>query len=476
MISFSQILILLLFIYPAQFSVIEVFGITHIIPTPHFDLGNRDFNVTGKPILGKGCHAVQNLDHKKINHEYLALNSSKRILLVEYNEEDNSCFLIHYALECQKYAWCGGVLVQDHFFNPTGLDMWSVFDIHRERTEYKVPLTEASFDDFNFISSLILDAESKNQTTMIILTNDPNPWQTLFLSIPWMIFFRILSPIWSIGCLIFVIRLLFVKHRAKVPIRRGSFNQLSMNKNKTHVPLKSLCLGLHALTHVARVVAFSVDPFVSQQIFPHLVYYLLGLAFIITFDIATNILLVFVVRELTRADKSIDLKSRLIPAYCFVLFFVILDFLVSALGGLKVNFRYFPTWIVKAFFYVVMNIFLGLWYMREGYLFLSKYKKLETKMKKQNRSRVLLTRMTIVSSIGIILVGMLSILITLPQVFGNPTGHFCCWVSIVTVVQILSLAEISLFGGVVLDVRTVITKLRALSSSLTLFGTDTCDL
>ena len=62
---------------------------------------------------------------------------------------------------------------------------------------------------------------------------------------------------------------------------------------KSQIKLKTICLGLQCLTHLIRMVYYSVDPFLSQNIFPFLVSYEL-LTGIATFEIATNILLSYI--------------------------------------------------------------------------------------------------------------------------------------------------------------------------------------
>ncbi len=116
----------------------------------------------------------------------------------------------------------------------------------------------------------------------------------MFKSIPFLIYFRILSPIWSFGCFVLALKVL-----------GRSAKEISRNRSspKTGVVicgffirqpnLRLICLSFHVMTHVSRMTLFAVDPFFSQQIFPHLAFYLLQVGSV-TFATSTSILLSFV--------------------------------------------------------------------------------------------------------------------------------------------------------------------------------------
>ena len=94
-----------------------------------------------------------------------------------------------YIFDCQQRDWCKAVL----HFHPSeviaGRIVWSVFDKHRERSEYKVPLVVTIKEDFNYFKKLITEVENNQNNNSnnsnnssfyfdykVTLTLDPNPW------------------------------------------------------------------------------------------------------------------------------------------------------------------------------------------------------------------------------------------------------------------------------------------------------------
>eukprot|EP00298_Acanthocystis_sp_HF-20_P016557 c21511_g4_i2.p1 GENE.c21511_g4_i2~~c21511_g4_i2.p1 ORF type:complete len:493 (-),score=108.32 c21511_g4_i2:101-1549(-) len=443
---------LLLFVCNTFCSILKVYNsndssstdfTTYEIPTPHFYLGNLDFPFTGQVVFGKGCSAADSISDQQTNS-----SQTKLILFVEYNADDDSCFRLAHVFSCQKKSWCGGVLVQDVFYSPVGFRVYSLFDKHRSRSEYKVPLVESNFEDFDFFKDLIKSAQKKGNYYSVTLINDPNPWQEAFDSPALLVFFRILLPLWSSACFLLTIRILY-SQSATGKSNRGqhkSFRQLCFGLN-----LKQVCLLFHALTHIGRL-GVAIDPFPSQHIVPYIVFQVF-VAISLSFEMATHLLLSFVIRELTLANRTINIGQKIAYAYGPVVLLISAAFANAGLEGTLTNPPELPFLYIMIFFYCVVNICLGVWYFVQGYRFLKKCSAYEKSVQKENRARVTLTQTSLFNSVGMILFGITMIFFSLRVVFGTPWGLFSVYVITVTIVQFISVFEILLFGGVVVDFR-----------------------
>eukprot|EP00298_Acanthocystis_sp_HF-20_P017028 c21652_g1_i1.p1 GENE.c21652_g1_i1~~c21652_g1_i1.p1 ORF type:complete len:498 (+),score=169.17 c21652_g1_i1:24-1496(+) len=440
------------------------------IQTPGFDLGIRNFQLTKPTILTKGCGGISKIDINEITKLLSSTGESNLIVLIEADTDDNSCLPVNHILKCQEKSWCAGVIVQDPFYSPTGCEMWSVFDKKRDRSEYKVPLAQASLEDFNIISEAFLVSKSKNQSSTITIIDDKNPWLETINSVPFLLYFQILTPIWSVGCIILSIKGLLKKNRQlKTKKARTSIESFKTRCREifscSSPGLKTVCLRLHIFTHLSRIAFVGVDPFLSRQLYPHSVYYM-GLFCSMAFEIATNILLAFVIRELTQAKSTIDVMKKARLAYLFIFIFIIIDFLISLVGGLKIQVSTGPVWIVKAIFYVLLNIVLGIWYFIQGYKFLQKCQKLEKTLKKEkeNRAKEVLVRISTFNSIGLVFFGLCTVLTTERSIFGSPAGNFATFAAIVFIIQTSSFMEILLFAGIPLHWKNIKHSLMGIAN------------
>eukprot|EP00298_Acanthocystis_sp_HF-20_P016809 c21591_g1_i1.p1 GENE.c21591_g1_i1~~c21591_g1_i1.p1 ORF type:complete len:488 (+),score=107.79 c21591_g1_i1:68-1531(+) len=437
-------------------SYIEIFNSTtnnwtktYEVHTPAFDLGSREFPVVGEAILIYGCTGMSKMS--ALESSYIS-NSNKSILLAKYMASDNGCFRSDYIFECQRTSWCAGVMSQDHSFDPTGLHMWSMFDEHRDRSEYKVPLNQATLDDFNQIEETIINYRKQNISYRITLTSDPNPWTDMFTSIPFLIYFRILTPIWSFGCLFLTVYYFFSD--------RGNVNSNNItDKNETNKQkmcslskwgLKRTCLTLQFITHVSRVVFYAVDPFVSQQIFPYIWTMILS-TLITVLDLGTHVLLSFVVRQIVQAKKVINIMQSVRFVLLVVAIIFVLDFAAAIVTGYALNPPFFHVFLVKIFLYVFLNVTLGGWYFFQAYKFFKSSKENQKIVQKSSKARNNLTRITLISSLLMIVLGCFMILLAIPAIYGNPWGYFSFYVVVTFLIQILSFFEIFLFGGVSID-------------------------
>eukprot|EP00298_Acanthocystis_sp_HF-20_P023848 c33701_g1_i1.p1 GENE.c33701_g1_i1~~c33701_g1_i1.p1 ORF type:complete len:531 (+),score=116.99 c33701_g1_i1:56-1648(+) len=434
---------------------------------PAFALGNLDFPISGEPIWTQGCEGVVSLDNS-----LRVANATNKIVFLQYNPEDSACFYTHHVFMCQARSWCTGIFVEDYFFNPSGLNMWSVFDKTRPRSDYKVPMVQPTLEEFALFKRLIKDAEMNNKTVTLTLTSDPSKWGELFTSAMFLILFRVLYPVFSFGCFVLAIKLI-KKHaeEEKKRLRRMSSSLGSgYNRQKksfaffrTKPTLKMVCLVLQAFTHICRVFYFAIDPLFSQQIFPNLASYVMFTS-TTAFYIVTNILLAFVIRELTQAKQFIDVMTKIKIAYVIILCFLFLDYSTTILAGLVIRVGSTSTWLVKVVFYVILSIVLGLWYLWEGFKFLRRAHETEKKLKKtDNVAQRIMIQMAMVNSVGIIIFGCLCTLASFRGIYGTPAGYFTAWFSGYGISQITSFIQIFLFGGVLISSKRLsLTRMRSL--------------
>eukprot|EP00298_Acanthocystis_sp_HF-20_P004510 c14836_g1_i1.p1 GENE.c14836_g1_i1~~c14836_g1_i1.p1 ORF type:complete len:491 (-),score=113.99 c14836_g1_i1:23-1495(-) len=430
--------------------------------TPPFDLGNLNFPVSGAPIFVKGCNGLSRM----VSDELITIPSTDTIVFVESDIADNSCWAGSFIFQCQSLSWCRGIVIEDPFFTPTGLATWSYFDKRRDRTQYKVPYLQTTKEDFSTFQKLV-QLTYANQQPIVTIFGDTNPWSEMFDSGLFVFMFQVLSTLWSFFCLFLSVFLLrkkysktsynknrtsslmtpsqFTRHES-----RNSFSLLLQSKKS----LKTICLCLKIFTHTFRIFYFAVDPFFSQQVYPSLASYLL-LTATFSFEICTNILFSFIIRELTQATTIISIFTKAKFSLIFVLGFLILDFWTAIEAGLFISIGIFPSWIVKAFFYLILNICLGGWYFWQARRFLKKSIRSEKKFRKENKARECLTQISTVSSFGMILCGILFSFMSIREVFGSPWGYFGVFCAITVVSQITSLAQIFLLSHTLITVKTV---------------------
>eukprot|EP00298_Acanthocystis_sp_HF-20_P018547 c21985_g4_i1.p1 GENE.c21985_g4_i1~~c21985_g4_i1.p1 ORF type:complete len:497 (-),score=74.67 c21985_g4_i1:49-1539(-) len=451
----------------AQSTILEIFSSNSSIPTvyeintPHFDLGNKSFPVSSSGVIfSKNCNAFNLISDEQVQLVKTQTNSSKLIVLIQFDDQASyaKCFPQRYVFECQKRDWCDAVLLQDPFRTPAGFAMWSLIDEFRPRSDYKVPMLESNKEDFDLFKKLILQSQINNQTYRITLTNDENKWQVVFKSVPFLIYFRVLSPLWSLGCLGLLIFIFWKRGGTATGdsdmARKKSKQNLQTTKStfekffKKRLTLKQVCLLFHFITHLARVILYSIDPIQSQQIFTYIVAQLLT-ATTFSFVVATDILLAIIMRELTRTNKLIDIRKRTQFVYVIIIIFLFFDYFSSTLAGLKSDLP-FSTSIVMLVFYIGGNIVLGIWYFWQGYRFLKKCNENEKIVKQKSSPRVRLTQISLMNSIGMITFGLLCLMILVRDIFGNPWGYSFAYMSFIFVVQIISFFEILIFGGLVL--------------------------
>jgi hypothetical protein len=323
-----------------------------------------------------------------------------------------------------------------------------------------VPLVEASAEDFKLFSGLI---ELHPQTHNLTLTKSPNPWKKMFQSIPYLIFFRIITPLWSCGCLALCTRLLRTSNKIAPPkpVYQTKFECL-FRICRQQFTLKRVCLGLQAVTHLSRVALFTVDPIISCQILPYLALQLL-MACIVDFEISTNVLLAFVVRELTNAKVTINVMQKVLVAYCIMCLFIAVDFWLAVYAALFIDVGAYA-FIIRVMFMLVMNVFLGIWYLWQAVVFSRRFAAREQRIRRENRQRLTMTRITRNSAIGMITFGLLLAFLGVPDVYGKPWGFFFVWMALVTVFQLTSFSQILLFGGLALDKKMVLGVMKRMTS------------
>eukprot|EP00298_Acanthocystis_sp_HF-20_P003049 c13428_g1_i2.p1 GENE.c13428_g1_i2~~c13428_g1_i2.p1 ORF type:complete len:467 (+),score=67.70 c13428_g1_i2:35-1402(+) len=436
-IHFVQATILVSFIQESLGFILSINNSTktYVFNTPPLSFGNLNFPVTVTNIIFlRGCSS---LSPYPTNNNTLP----DSVIFWEDSEQDEiACFQSHFVFECQKYSWCLGVISIEPFFSPSGFFVWSVFDKKRDVSEFQVPLVEMTIDDFEILKSAI-----KNSNYSITLTLDPNPYQAAFESIGFIFFFHVFASIWSFIC--FVISVSQIRRRSK------------KRKDKSG-DLKKVCLILQVFTHVARFINVTVDPDFTQRIIPYLWGYI-SIYSCIAFELATNILLSFVIRELTRATRIIFVMKKVSVAYGFITVFLLLDLAISVYVGLRVNFVTQQAWIVKAFFYVIMNLLLGFWYLYEGIKFLRK-------CRRQNNinsgPRILLIRISILNSIGMILNGIAVTFPSIKIIFASPWGYTGTFMGLIIILQTTSFIQILLFSRATFTKKSFNRFMQRLSS------------
>eukprot|EP00298_Acanthocystis_sp_HF-20_P029280 c8162_g2_i3.p1 GENE.c8162_g2_i3~~c8162_g2_i3.p1 ORF type:complete len:510 (+),score=71.94 c8162_g2_i3:23-1531(+) len=440
--------------------------------TPGFELGNKEaFPLTAPVILSPGCSGISKISQSQIDStlssplssNFVALSSSTSssasrniLVLVEESVSDASCFPQHHIFECQDREWCGGVLFEHAVPLISGLHMWSYFDKPRSRSEYKVPLAQISREDIKYFKRLISE-NLQNETIItpiITLTNDQNPWVDMFLSVPFILIFRALFPFSSIISLFIIVKVYknYKKHR--LVSRTVSANSLyspstsGIKYSFRKTSLKEKCLLFQFISHILKILFF-IDPIISSQIYPYIVGTILTAGFI-SLQLSSSILLSFVIRELTHANELINVQGKLKAAYFFIIVFILIDLGISTHDGLNVNVLSFPSFYILAAYYVATNIGLGAWYFVQGYKFIKKCSQVKTQMSKKDQARLSLIQLSMFNSIGMILFGLVTVLIGVRQVHGRPWGNFCIYFFMLLILQITSLFEILLFGGVVI--------------------------
>eukprot|EP00298_Acanthocystis_sp_HF-20_P006094 c16049_g1_i1.p1 GENE.c16049_g1_i1~~c16049_g1_i1.p1 ORF type:complete len:463 (+),score=103.32 c16049_g1_i1:87-1475(+) len=427
----------------------------HEFITPAFELGNISFPFSAPVLIGVGRYSINEFTDSQIQEKLINSSSSKLIVFVDYI---NEIFVTEFIFQCQEKDWCGGVLLRDYVYYPTGRRVWSLFDSHRSSSEYKIPLVEASASDYTKILNLLSEVEKNNQTYKFTLTYDQNPWKEMFHSVAMLVVFQIFIGLWSFCCIILSIRLLWEQHNQKVK-----------ESKQSQVTLKQVCLVFHLISNIFRFV-LCIDPLQCNQLFvyPILIFLLAGS---IGFETASSILLSFVVRELTQAITTVNVMKNVKVAYCLIVVFIFITFLVSALEGFKLVILPVPTFAILAIFYAISNFVCGVWYFLQGYKFLKRFQKSEKATHRQNTRRVALTRIALLNSIGMIMYTFLFLLAGVRQTSTNPWGFFLSGVLLNIILLIISLFEIMIFGG--LDLKRIqqsfkILTFREESNSLSL--------
>eukprot|EP00298_Acanthocystis_sp_HF-20_P006504 c16344_g1_i2.p1 GENE.c16344_g1_i2~~c16344_g1_i2.p1 ORF type:complete len:307 (+),score=42.20 c16344_g1_i2:187-1107(+) len=271
-------------------------SIYYQINTPHFSLGNKDFPISGNVILSQGCSAFSKIDISEIERLKIHYNATNFIVLVSADASDLSCFLLKFIFDCQVFDWCKGVMVESiDFQRVSSARMWSQFDEHRSQNAYKVPLVEASRQDFDLFKSLVIENRNiLNSSQLITLTNDLNPWLFVISSIALLVYFRIFLTITAVVCFIFSIVVLFNSsngHQIQKKIsNRNKLNYIEFFQSQ--ITLKRFCLFLQAISQFFKIFYFSIDPIFSQRVFTYLIAYQL-LTIGVTFEIGSNIFLSF---------------------------------------------------------------------------------------------------------------------------------------------------------------------------------------
>eukprot|EP00298_Acanthocystis_sp_HF-20_P016558 c21511_g5_i1.p1 GENE.c21511_g5_i1~~c21511_g5_i1.p1 ORF type:complete len:479 (-),score=105.12 c21511_g5_i1:4-1440(-) len=429
-------------IYNSNSTILEEYDIL----SPGFSLGNLDFPVSGKIVFGRGCNGINQIAQEN-QFENISNFSSKYIAFLEFG--NGGCFTTAAILQCQKQNWCGGILFRDSFFKPAGLPMLIKFDKHRARNEYKVPAAQSSFEDFDQVRELIAKALKNNQTYKFTLINDQNPWIEMFASVIFLILFRIISHIWSVGCLLLIVYILYSQYKKANRLSNLKNSTIRFQKIGKGLTLKQVCLLLHGITHIFRI-AFFVDPFSGQQIYSYPIQILLQMGSII-FEISTSMLLSIVVRELTHSTNSIDFSKFARIGYFIVILFISFAVAAVSLEALQYTESNISPFLVLALFYSIATIVLGIWYFWQGYVFFKKCSKIEKNIKKSNQKKLALTQMSMFNSIGMIFFGIGTISISQRSVYGKPWGFFLINFFLVLIFQITSLFEVLLFGGVTIN-------------------------
>eukprot|EP00298_Acanthocystis_sp_HF-20_P016135 c21388_g1_i2.p1 GENE.c21388_g1_i2~~c21388_g1_i2.p1 ORF type:complete len:481 (-),score=89.93 c21388_g1_i2:362-1804(-) len=459
-------------IYSTILQISDNKNITYEINSPPFSFGNLSFPVSGEVIFGKGCNSIKRVSTTEIQNRIMQYNTNRNnsvninttvsttttpsfIMFIEYTESDSNCYPSNMIFDCQKRSWCSSVIMCKETVKIAGRAVWAEFDQIRSKNEYKVPLVEVVVPDCDKFKNLINDALSQNYSYNLTLTEDPNPWGDMFSSIAFLLLFRILTPVWSGGCLFLALFILRKYHKAT----SSTTNENFFSKIRLRFTFKTICLLLQSLNHFCRILYFIVDPFYSQRIVPMVPSYIF-ITSTTVFDIGTHILLSFVIRELTHAVAIVNMKEKLRFGYAFMMIYFVLDYFVNIMAGLKLSQFNGSTFFVKVFFYCFMNVVLGFWYLWEGIQFLRKNSKQEKKFKNntQNISKKILTQMSLFNSVGIILFGFAVILVSIDVVFGTIWGYFTTFAILTIILQITSFVEILLFGGVIIRPRNLAIK------------------
>eukprot|EP00298_Acanthocystis_sp_HF-20_P017031 c21652_g1_i6.p1 GENE.c21652_g1_i6~~c21652_g1_i6.p1 ORF type:complete len:172 (+),score=46.07 c21652_g1_i6:163-678(+) len=152
------------------------------------------------------------------------------------------------------------------------------------------------------------------------------------------------------------------------------------------------------------------------------------------------------------------MRKKVKLAYFFIALFFAIILPISVIQPLHIT--TVQLFFVEAFFYVGVNIVVGLWYFYQSFKFLRRHSNLEKVTKKGNPIRVRLTQVSMLASTSIVALGLLTTLISVDSVYGTPWGYFATFSLILAVAQILSLLEIFLFGGFVFDLKGAAVRMR----------------
>eukprot|EP00298_Acanthocystis_sp_HF-20_P016285 c21439_g1_i1.p1 GENE.c21439_g1_i1~~c21439_g1_i1.p1 ORF type:complete len:491 (+),score=137.95 c21439_g1_i1:30-1502(+) len=448
-----------------------------VISSPAFDLGNLTFPLTFQNvILSSGCSAIHKITQSTSTVSLLSGNYKNVLVMIGYKQEDSSCLKTHHVFECQQHDWCGGILVEEPFFSPPGMEMWSVFDKHRPRSDYMIPLVEATTEDFQiWKNSIIFDETSgtgiTNTSIVIKLTRDANKWEATFNSWGFKVVIQGMCGAWSFLCIIVALVILnrIRKTSSHENSRGGRFGSLALNRK---TPIKVICLYLQLLNHSFRVI-FRVDLFFTTQIYPYLTSFEFYSSSTI-FQIVSNLLLAFVLHELTVAKNSINMQEKLFFAYILCFCFVLIDFTIATLSGLVV-YKTSPHILGKATYNLILYMVFGLWYFQQAILFFRRSSRSAKATKKTNSQAALLQKMSIMNASGLLLYSSIQTLVYVREIYGNPVGY-----SIVTFLtnfspQLTSMIEIFIFGGIIIDPKKLKESFQRRLSALPFTGSSVED-
>eukprot|EP00298_Acanthocystis_sp_HF-20_P011617 c19479_g1_i1.p1 GENE.c19479_g1_i1~~c19479_g1_i1.p1 ORF type:complete len:459 (-),score=54.41 c19479_g1_i1:40-1416(-) len=433
-------------------SKLEIFNngskLIYEINTPPLSQGNLDFPVSGLTVFGKGCDAFNQISESDINKVWNSSSSSKLIAIIDFT--GGGCFLADFVFRCQTKDWCGGILLRERFFNPAGLNALISFRKKYPRSDFKVPFVEASDEDFIFIKNMIIEAQNNDQHSQLTLIGNENPWIGMFQSTIFFVTLRVLAPFSSCGCLILVSRLIWIQ------AKKLSLESEVLTKSKFRINLKLVCLSFHFISQLTRTVFFA-DPFQCQQIYSYTVFILL-LAGALAFEISTSILLSFLIRELVHAVRPMDMVKATKFAYYVIVIFLACQIFASVVEGLRLYDTEVSSFQILGLFYSITNFSLGVWYFKQSYVFLKRFRITEKAIRKENLKRISLTQLSLTSSIGMILISVTILSIGFREIFGRVWGYFATYLLLVIFLQTTSFLQILLFGGVIFKFKRKLTR------------------
>jgi len=264
---------------------------------------------------------------------------------------------------------------------------------------------------------------------------------------PWILFVQCFCGTWSCICTVGTIMILY-----RVRKNQPSGDHHHHKSFFCSLPIKVVCLYLHLFTHIFRVV-YRVDLYFSKRIFPYLASFEIYSASTI-FQVIYNILLAFVLRELTHAKHTINMQDKVARAYVVCLIFVLMDFTIATMSGL-LYVHTSPQIGAKAIYNLSLYLLFGPWYLYQAYAFLKKASKGEKMTNKKNTQAANLHRMSIINALGLMTYSIIQSFALVRQIYGNPTGYAVVVFFANLAPQLTSMIEIFLFGGIAISTDTI---------------------